>query len=245
MTIFRRRGYWRVSTYGVRHWVSNTTVARDEWDRSTQTPYRSPVSRLRALGAGHSLSSAYVNPNATCPVCGAQVFFYQNESGSKVYFDELGPPWPKHPCTDLLVSRVRSTGDGEITEPSIRKSDDIATIQRLLQEAFLDPAASFFKTYKAKPWAPYHIEWCEKVGSESLLILSRVNDGPASRLFLKIEGFSRRSPVGALVYYARNKLSYFAPYRAKVVVTTVHRVRDAKRFVEMLVERNGASAGRI
>jgi hypothetical protein len=33
-------------------------------------------------------------------VCGAQVFFYSNEFGSRVYFDELGPPWPKHPCTD-------------------------------------------------------------------------------------------------------------------------------------------------
>lgn len=39
-------------------------------------------------------------PNATCPVCGTRVFFYQNEYGSRVFFDSLGPPWPKHPCTD-------------------------------------------------------------------------------------------------------------------------------------------------
>lgn len=44
--------------------------------------------------------SSYVNPNAKCPECDEQVFFYQSEYGGKVYFDELGPPWPKHACTD-------------------------------------------------------------------------------------------------------------------------------------------------
>lgn len=45
--------------------------------------------------------TSYLNPNATCPVCGAQVFFYQSPNGGRVFFDELGPPWPKHPCTDI------------------------------------------------------------------------------------------------------------------------------------------------
>jgi len=43
---------------------------------------------------------SYTNPNASCPVCGENVFFYQSPYGGRVYFDELGPPWPKHPCTD-------------------------------------------------------------------------------------------------------------------------------------------------
>lgn len=43
---------------------------------------------------------SYVNPNARCPVCGKIVFFYQSEYGGRIFFDELGPPWPKHPCTD-------------------------------------------------------------------------------------------------------------------------------------------------
>lgn len=43
---------------------------------------------------------SYVNPNAICPVCGCHVFFYKSPYGGKVYFDDLGPPWPKHPCTD-------------------------------------------------------------------------------------------------------------------------------------------------
>lgn len=45
-------------------------------------------------------STRLVRPNAVCPACGAQVNFYSNEHGSRVYFDEVGPPWPRHPCTD-------------------------------------------------------------------------------------------------------------------------------------------------
>ena len=42
----------------------------------------------------------FTNPNATCPACGAKVYFYSSPHGGRVFFDELGPPWPKHPCTD-------------------------------------------------------------------------------------------------------------------------------------------------
>jgi len=44
--------------------------------------------------------ASYVNPNAHCPVCGAEVFFYRSPYNGRVYFDELGWPWPKHGCTD-------------------------------------------------------------------------------------------------------------------------------------------------
>ncbi|MBJ6125395.1 hypothetical protein [Microvirga splendida] len=43
-----------------------------------------------------------MTPNATCPVCGVRVYFYANSNGSRVFFDDVGPPWPKHPCTDRV-----------------------------------------------------------------------------------------------------------------------------------------------
>lgn len=55
---------------------------------------------LREQRASRGYSSCFVNPNATCPVCQAAVFYYQNDRGSRVFFDELGPLWPKHGCTD-------------------------------------------------------------------------------------------------------------------------------------------------
>lgn len=41
-------------------------------------------------------------PNAHCPVCAAEVFFYESPFGGRVFFDELGPPWPRHPCTSIM-----------------------------------------------------------------------------------------------------------------------------------------------
>jgi len=46
------------------------------------------------------LHKGFTNPNAKCPVCIRPVFFYTSPYGGRVFFDELGPPWTKHPCTD-------------------------------------------------------------------------------------------------------------------------------------------------
>lgn len=35
-----------------------------------------------------------------CSACGNAVFRYQSKHGGSAIFDELGPPWPKHPCSD-------------------------------------------------------------------------------------------------------------------------------------------------
>lgn len=50
---------------------------------------------------------SFVNPNARCPVCGDPVFFYQSRYGGRVFFDDLGWPWPKHPCTDNPAAQSR------------------------------------------------------------------------------------------------------------------------------------------
>lgn len=60
-------------------------------------PIRTPKPRALPVRRGFD---SYTDPNARCPVCGDSVFFYQAPSGGRVFFDELGPPWPKHPCTD-------------------------------------------------------------------------------------------------------------------------------------------------
>lgn len=59
------------------------------------------------------------HPNAHCPVCGTEVFFYESPDGGRVFFDELGPPWPKHPCTSndqrmLVVRRIEIGLNGPI-----------------------------------------------------------------------------------------------------------------------------------
>lgn len=74
-------------------WHGNTSISQNS--RNGQAK---PL--LYVLTGKESNRDCFVNPNANCPVCGASVFFYQSPNGGRVFFDELGPPWPKHPCTD-------------------------------------------------------------------------------------------------------------------------------------------------
>ena len=73
------------------------------WARSASAD---PVS-----GSRRATYATFVNPNARCPECRAQVFFYQSENGGRVFFDELGPPWPKHECTSRVFPRAVDLGD--------------------------------------------------------------------------------------------------------------------------------------
>ncbi len=67
--------------------------------------YRDAKVLLKQSGA-NSVSACYVNPNARCPECWQPVFFYANTAGSRVFFDHLGPPWPKHGCTDSSRHKI-------------------------------------------------------------------------------------------------------------------------------------------
>lgn len=61
--------------------------------------------------------ASYTNPNATCPVCRDSVYFYQSPHGGRAFFDSLGPPWLKHPCTDTYL---RGGGTDRIFSPELR-----------------------------------------------------------------------------------------------------------------------------
>ena len=36
-----------------------------------------------------------------CRYCGADIFYHTNEYGSRVLFDDLGSPWPRHECWEF------------------------------------------------------------------------------------------------------------------------------------------------
>lgn len=67
--------------------------------------------------------------NTTCPLCGEPCYYYENEFGSKVWFDELGVPWTKHPCftsdTRRRLKRPKQATDALCKfldlEPTVRR----------------------------------------------------------------------------------------------------------------------------
>lgn len=122
VSTFRRRGHYRRGPSGQRVWVSSHKVTRG----SKASPPRIKVQRvdtvpaLRASNlsrnrqdidkhpAARVETDRWADPNAKCPLCGAAVYFFADRFGGRVYFDEVGPPWPKHPCP--LDTRVASPG---------------------------------------------------------------------------------------------------------------------------------------
>jgi hypothetical protein len=81
----------------------------------------------RSYGQSSSISAAcrtvwqyrdenFCSPTA-CPYCGAKVFFVRHNGGS-VWFDDLGSPWPKHPCfdDDRYGTQLRQTLAGDHQE---------------------------------------------------------------------------------------------------------------------------------
>lgn len=59
-------------------------------DDGVKYPIRSEVANPRE-------NDSYTHPSR-CPNCNQFVYYFQSESGGKVLFDDLGPPWPKHGC---------------------------------------------------------------------------------------------------------------------------------------------------
>ncbi|SOC57764.1 hypothetical protein SAMN05421879_1161 [Ornithinimicrobium cerasi] len=113
MTRYYRRGHWRTARDGSRHWVSGHTV--DRYGPLSWSPPTIPLGPVRT-----SFTEPYRWPNAlppveweevpaehnaTCPVCGAAVWFYRNKQGGCAYFDVLGRPWTLHPCMAGMRNR--------------------------------------------------------------------------------------------------------------------------------------------
>ncbi|MBZ9864228.1 hypothetical protein LB515_02455 [Mesorhizobium sp. CA15] len=100
-------GVWHGNTpYGSGRGAAPPKPVERSYPRALPLSMRSASLDLRSLTV----------PNARCPVCGMSVFFYRNSHGSRVFFDDLGPPWPKHPCTD--TSTWRENRSTQITAPA-------------------------------------------------------------------------------------------------------------------------------
>lgn len=135
MSRFQKSGHWRLSVRGVEHWVQEHAVERKDWSRNDQSqsaPARSGSKAKQDLAdyrAGGSAASSLYVPNSKCPICQADVFFYRNNQGSRVYFDDLGPPWPKHPCTDNMLGNELTEAGRGVIQPALRYELDLPFIK--------------------------------------------------------------------------------------------------------------------
>ncbi len=240
MTRFSRRGHWRTSALGNTYWVDDHDVSRDDWDRAdgiNHVEYADAERRLGTVRADHGATSTYVIPNAVCPVCGVLVYFYQNQHGSRVFFDELGKPWPKHPCTDIEAYR-QDVATGVVSEeisPVCRSKDEVARVEEWLLRIRSDPQQRFENKYSVSPWAAYRVIKRLKARKRSLLVLDAVDNQKAHRIFLTGESVPKVVKPGLLVFYYRNWISYLDLTTIQPEDLELQRLKGPAAFVDHLV----------
>lgn len=238
MTRFWREGFWRLSRNGNLHWVNGHSVERDDWDRFSGTRYsvdhwRGQLDSVRARG---SSAARYVNPNATCPKCGADVYFYQNEHGSRVYFDDLGPPWPKHPCMDSSPPRGRPrvrASDEQI--PQARDDSQIAHIQAWTYAGHVFPDNSFTNRHGHRPW---HLSVLLKRirGRRGVFFVLRdLTEGRSRKVFMSARSLPRTCREGTIVAIERGRISYLDLELMQPREISVIRIRSASAFIDAML----------
>jgi hypothetical protein len=164
-----------------------------------------------------SSAVGWITPHARCPVCGAAVFFYANRNGSRVFFDDLGPPWPKHPCTDNGMAHVAMVG-GRRT-PS-RHDFSLAQSPGHLRD---------------RRWTTYAVKGITVEDGYSRIALQPLSGSGSGPTWAVSERVSLE--VEDLVFVRAQQMSYFeTAVGAPVVVEDAKRAADSAR--RLITERD-------
>lgn len=149
------------------------SASADDWRRDAA---RKTLERLNV----RSYSTCFVVPNAACPVCGQAVYFYANDHGSRVYFDELGPPWPKHGCTDRRnLAHKAQNSTGAPVRRSQTDLNEIIETARVANVSFLGSRNS--KRRKSK-WILHLVIDVKRSGARITVFAESISDGQNNKV---------------------------------------------------------------
>ena len=215
-------------------------VERDDWAR-TGSPHENHAyfgQQLAEIGAGGAHAAYLFSPNAKCPVCDADVFFYKNSHGSRVFFDDLGPPWPKHPCTDSPSAQPVGT-TSETLSPVLRPAIDLPFVRNWLALAQIDPYAGFQYRHGLAPWDLWRIDLRIRRPHATFLVLSKVTLQGTGRMFLRHKRLPKCLSSGETVHFHKGWISFFDLATMEPVEIEVEKVRSASAFIDQLVSGSG------
>lgn len=80
-----------------------------------------------------------------CRYCRASIFYFRCECGSRVLFEELGPPWPQHRCLDHFAGLVEGVGKANLERLMTKQMTTVRvdwTYARWARDAFRDALGS-------------------------------------------------------------------------------------------------------
>ncbi|MCZ7422956.1 hypothetical protein O7605_25975 [Verrucosispora sp. WMMA2121] len=117
------------------------------------------------------------------------VYFYANQHGSRVFFDQLGPPWPKHPCTDNGTAHVTLVGGRQMpSRHDFRLAQNPGRLRDLR-------------------WNPYAVKGVTVESGYSRIILQPLNGSGIGPTWIVSERVSLRADD--VVFVRARHMSYF------------------------------------
>lgn len=239
MTIFERKSYYRTSKNGIPNQVNQATVDRNVWNRRSlgQAPTQRSyfLERYPEFNRAGSFAASFVNPNATCPVCGASVFYYQNSHGSRVFFDDLGPLWPKHRCTDrqLNASTIQSS-TGLVVRTQAARSE----IARWQKHRGIDCFEEFTQKHGTRPWPLATIVKRIKGGKAVFLFLKVLTQAGVRNSYLSCKAMPKCCKEGSIIAVSRRKISVLDTSTWAAVEIAIKRHRGASAFLNAMIEQD-------
>ena len=161
--------------------------------------------KLEKHGAYRSWTAFFIEPNASCPVCSAKVFYYQNANGSRVFFDELGWPWPKHPCTNSKVQTSFSSKNAPhaVTE---RKRGITAELFEAAQMAAYDPNFDFKSKYSRIPFDLLKVLEVKRVGFENYMSAKSISPAMEGPVFLAFTSAKFTPSIGEYFNFIEHEM---------------------------------------
>ena len=165
---------------------------------------------LKEHGADRSWAACFVIPNASCPVCFAKVYYYQNQYGSRVFFDEIGWPWPKDACTDNekpITSRRYDTAAPLV----LRKRGAVAHLLEAATAAEFDPNAVFRNKYGHSPFDLLVVVDVVRVGFENLIKAESISPPLDEPVFLSFTSAKMVPSFEDYFSYSGAKTSFWNP----------------------------------
>ncbi len=230
MTTFKRSGFYRTSKLGKRHWVVGHYVDRDYWERSSYAPNNhSPDVVLDRAGVLRSRSARFVSSNATCPVCGAHVWYYQNEYGSRVFFDDIGWPWPKHPCTDNNGSySIRAE------RPEERTAVEVERIDAAAENLGFDLDRQFVERHGRLPWKLTVVAKSFRSQAANLIVARSLEYDGDQQFYFSFEARRRLLKPGDFFSFKRDRISLLDVTTLAPREIRIRRYRSVREFLDLI-----------
>ena len=227
-------GYGHLGRRGPSYGNESATYSYSPPSLQTKSPKELFLEQYPEFTKKGRVAACFVNPNATCPVCGDRVFYYQNENDSRVFFDGLGPPWPKHPCTDIRLFSAPVAGTKLGLTFGIRSQPVVAEILKWQKDQGTDLESDFTQKYGNKPWPLATIVKRMKGEKQVFIIAKLLRQGRATKVYLSSKTLPKCCKKGFLIAVNKGKISFIDTAMLAPVKATIKRYRGAAQFLDAM-----------